>query len=160
MEVGDSYEAEQTAMEAARLYAASGQVANARSVVTNLKRAGVEDWRLFGIEQEIDRRFEEFRANVEQIARAQDYRQLYHYYRSQGEQLRAWKLRLQAGKSLRNVSKRAMYRRIPDVLALLYVSNDNKARAHGYFDLASQTFEIEGCQDLVSQTQRLKGQVL
>lgn len=160
MEVGDSYEAEQTAMEAARLYAASGQVANARSVVTNLKRAGVEDWRLFGIEQEIDRRFEEFRANVEQIARAQDYRRLYHYYRSQGEQLRAWKLRLQSGKSLRNVSKRAMYRRIPDVLALLYVSNDNKARAHDYFDLASQTFEIEGRQDLVSQTQRLKGQIL
>ena len=159
-EVGHPYEAENAAMEAARLYAAAGQMDNARSVVASLERAGVEDWRLFDIEQEIDRGFEEFRASVEQIERARDYRRLYHYYRAQGEEQRAWSLRLQASKSLRNVSKRAMYRRIPDVLALLYVSNDDKERAHNYLERAAETFDILGREDLLSQTRRLKGQIL
>ena len=159
-EVGDSYEAQRAAMQAARLYAASGQMDNAAATVAKLEQAGMEDWRLFDIEHEIERRYQEFRANVEQINRVQDYRRLYHHYRSQGDERRAWRLRLQASRSLRKVSKRAMYHRIPDVLALLYISNDDKVRARDYFDLAGETFDLEGHEDLWSQTQKLKGEIL
>ena len=159
-EAGLPYEAEQAAIEAAELYAAAGQIDNAQAVVTSLERAGVEEWRLLDIEEAVELRFAEFTASVEQIERAGDYRRLYRYYRSQGEEDRAWRLRLLASKSLRNVSKRAMYRRIPDVLALLYVSNDDKARAQTYLERAATVFDRQGHDDLLSQTRRLKGQIL
>ena len=154
-----TFQAEQAAMEAARLYAASGQLKRAYATVAQLKRAGVEAWRVYDIEQEIDRSHEEFERNVQQIERAKDYRQLYYHYRSQGDQERAWKLRLLASKSLKNVSKRAMYHRQPDALALLYVSNDDMGRARDYFDRAKQTFDSKGLETLSSQAEKLKDQI-
>jgi hypothetical protein len=156
---GNTFEAEQAAMEAARLYAASGQLRRARATIIPLRQAGVEEWRLNNIEQEIDRSYTEFEASVHQIERARDYRQLYNHYRAQGDQDRAWKLRLLASKSLKNVSKRAMYHRQPDALALLYVSNDDMGRAKDYFDIAKQTFDSEGLESLSAQAERLKGQI-
>lgn len=154
-----TFQAEQAAMEAARLYAASGQLKRAYATVAQLKRAGVEAWRVYDIEQEIDRSHEEFERSVQQIERAKDYRQLYYHYRSQGDQERAWKLRLLASKSLKNVSKRAMYHRQPDALALLYVSNDDMGRARDYFDRAKQTFDSKGLETLSSQAEKLKDQI-
>ncbi len=156
---GNTFEAEQAAMEAARLYAASGQLQRARASLVPLRQAGVEEWRLSGIEQEIDRSYAEFEASVHQIERAKDYRQLYNHYNAQGDQNRAWKLRLLASKSLKNVSKRAMYHRQPDALALLYVSNDDMGRAKNYFDIAKQTFDNEGLESLSTQAEKLKGQI-
>lgn len=156
---GNTFEAERSAMEAARLYAASGQLHQAETTVEMLRRAGVEDWRIFEIEQEIRRGYEQFQASVHQIERARDYRQLYNHYRSQGDQDRAWKLRLLANKSLKNVSKRAMYHRQPDALALLYVSNDDKSRARRYFERAKKTFDSEGLDALSTQVARLEAQI-
>ncbi len=156
---GNTFEAEQAAMEAARLYAASGQLQRARATIAPLRQAGVEEWRLYNIEQEIDRSYSEFETSVFQIERARDYRQLYNHYRAQGDQDRAWKLRLLASKSLKNVSKRAMYRRQPDALALLYVSNDDMGRAKNYFDIAKQTFDNEGLEALSTQAEKLKSQI-
>lgn len=155
----DTFQAEQAAMEAARLYAASGQLKRAYATVTQLKQAGVEAWRVYDIEQEINRSHAEFESSVQQIERAKDYRQLYYHYRSQGDQDRAWKLRLLASKSLKNVSKRAMFHRQPDALALLYVSNDDMGRARDYFDRAQQTFDSKGLENLSAQTEKLKDQI-
>ena len=155
----DTFQAEQAAMEAARLYAASGQLNRAYATVSQLKQAGVESWRVYDIEQEINRSYAEFESSVQQIERAKDYRQLYYHYRSQGDQDRAWKLRLLASKSLKNVSKRAMFHRQPDALALLYVSNDDMGRARDYFDRAQQTFDSKGLESLSAQTEKLKDQI-
>ena len=154
-----TFQAEQAAMEAAKLYAASGQLKRAYDTIAQLKLAGVEAWRVYDIEQAIDRNYTEFEQSVQQIERAKDYRQLYYHYRSQGDQKRAWKLRLLASKSLKNVSKRAMFRRQPDALALLYISNTDMGRAKAYFDRAQQTFDSKGLQELSSQTEKLKDQI-
>lgn len=153
------YQAQQAAMEAATLFAASGQIRRARRSLERLKHAGVEGWRLYDIEQQINAKFAEFEDNVHQIERAKDYRQLYYHYRSQGNEDRAWKLRLLASKSLKNVSRRAMYHRQPDALALLYVSNDAVGRAKDYLAIAQQTFERKGLEELSSQTEKLKEQI-
>lgn len=155
----NTFQAEQAAMEAARLYAASGQIRRANATVAQLKQAGVEAWRVYEIEQEIGRSYTEFEDSVQQIEQAKDYRQLYYHYRSKGDQDRAWKLRLLASKSLRNVSKRAMFHRQPDALALLYVSNDDMGRARSYFDIAKQTFDSQGLETLSAQTEKLKDQI-
>ena len=154
-----TFQAEQAAMEAARLYAASGQLKRAYDTVAQLKLAGVEAWQVAAIAPEIGRSYAEFERSVQQIERAKDYRQLYYHYRSQGDQARAWKLRLLASKSLKNVSKRAMYHRQPDALALLYVSNDDMGRARNYFDRAKQTFDSKGLEKLSAQTEKLKDQI-
>ena len=154
-----TFQAEQAAMEAAKLYAASGQLKRAYDTIAQLKLAGVEAWRVYDIEQEINRSYKEFEHSVQQIERAKDYRQLYYHYRSQGDQKRAWKLRLLASKSLKNVSKRAMFHRQPDALALLYISNTDMGRAKDYFDRAQQTFDSKGLQELSSQTEKLKDQI-
>ncbi|MDJ0958635.1 MAG: hypothetical protein QNI91_17335 [Arenicellales bacterium] len=154
-----AFQAEQAAMEAANLYAASGQLKRAYDTVASLKRAGIETWRVYDIEQEIERSYAEFERSVQQIERAKDYRQLYYHYRSQGDQERAWNLRLLASKSLKNVSKRAMFHRQPDALALLYVSNDDMGRAKDYFDRAKQTFDSKGLEKLSAQTEKLKDQI-
>lgn len=156
---GNTYEAEQAAMEAARLYAASGQLDRAKATIEPLRAAGTEHWRLYDIEQEIDRSYTEFEVSVHQIERARDYRQLYNHYRAQGDEDRAWKLRLLASKSLKNVSKRAMFHRQPDALALLYVSNDDMGQARDYFDIARQTFDSEGLEGLSTQARKLKEQI-
>jgi tetratricopeptide (TPR) repeat protein len=155
----NTFEAEQSAMEGARLYAASGQLHRAYETVNVLRKAGVEDWRLYQIKQEVERGYEEFQASVNQIERARDYRQLYNHYRSQGDEDRAWKLRLLANKSLKNVSKRAMYHRQPDALALLYVSNNDKGQAQDYFEIAKKTFDSEGLEALSTQVARLSEQI-
>ncbi len=155
----NGFQAEQAAMEAATLYAASGQIRRAGDILQKLKHTGVERWRLFDIEQEINRNYAEFENSVQQIERAKDYRQLYNHYRAQGDQERAWKLRLLASKSLKNVSKRAMYHRQPDALALLYVSNESVGRAKTYFDIAQQTFDRRGLENLSSQTEKLREQI-
>ena len=58
-----------------------------------------------------------------------------------------------------NVSKRVMYHRQTDALALLYISNDDMGRARDYFDRAKQTFDSKGLEKLSSQTEKLKDQI-
>lgn len=143
------------ATDAARLYAASGQLDEAQWLIDVLADTGVEQWQLGAIEHEIDLAHAEFIANTRQIAIAEDYRRLYRHYRSLGDDERAWRLRTRADASLRLVSKRAMYRRNPDVLAVLYASLNDVERAQAYFDRASRTFDEFGRSDLTLRAQRL-----
>jgi hypothetical protein len=139
---GAIYEAEEASMQAASLYASSGQPDRARTLLSSL--ADVEQWRVAAIEEEIDRNYAEFKNSVEQIERARDYQRLYHHYQAKGDERRAWRLRLLAGQSLAKASKRAMYHRQPDVLAVLYNSNVAKEQAQDYFTRARRTFDDSG----------------
>jgi tetratricopeptide (TPR) repeat protein len=154
---GATYEAEQAVMQAASLYASSGQPDRARDLLRGL--TGIEPWRVAAIEEDIERNYDEFQNHVEQIERARDYQRLYHHYLAKGDERRAWKLRLLAGQSLAKASKRAMYHRQPDVLAVLYNSNVAKEQAQDYFDRARRTFDDSGLVILSAHTATLEDQI-
>ncbi|MCH9674604.1 MAG: hypothetical protein K0U93_24405 [Gammaproteobacteria bacterium] len=156
---GDLHAAEDAAEQAATLFAASGQLQNAENLLDDLRASGLSLARLTRIEQAVHRHYEEFQDSVAQVARAQDYERLSNHYRARGEEQSAWRLRLKASDSLQHVPRRAMYRRLPDALALLYVSNLDMERAHDYLDLAAQTFESVGRDDLASRTARLRQEI-
>jgi tetratricopeptide (TPR) repeat protein len=157
--IGNRYEAEQSRLEAARLYASSGQLSSANRQITMLRASGIEEWRLLGIENEIDTNYRTYKESIEQIALAKDYRRLYHHYLSKNNHARAWHFRLLASKSLEKVSKRAMFHRQQGVLALLYNSNAAMALAKNYFSEASQSFVNNGMVELEQQTRALNSQV-
>jgi hypothetical protein len=154
---GAIYEAEEASMQAASLYASSGQPDRARTLLSSL--ADVEQWRVAAIEEEIDRNYAEFKNSVAQIERARDYQRLYHHYQAKGDERRAWRLRLLAGQSLAKASKRAMYHRQPDVLAVLYNSNVAKEQAQDYFTRARRTFDDSGLIILSAHTATLEDQI-
>jgi len=152
---GDHYQAEQASLESARLYSSSGQLGPARAQLARLRDAGIEEWRLFNVENEIDANYQTYEESINQIAVARDYQRLYHYYLNQENLARAWHFRLLASKSLENISKRAMFHRQQGVLAILYNSNDAMARARRYLSDASSTFKARGMDDLDQQAREL-----
>ena len=156
-ETGSADEAQQAALRAASLYASSGQPERARELIGSLD--GVQPWQMAELEAEIERNYAEFRSNVEQIERARDYQRLYYYYQAKGDERRAWRLRLLAGQSLAKASRRAMYHRQPDVLAVLYNSNVAKEQAQNYFDRARRTFDDSGLVILSAHTATLEDQI-
>ena len=156
---GNTYDAQQSRLEAARLYASSGQLSSANNQISMLRDTGIEEWRLVGIEDEIQSNYRNYKESIEQIALARDYRRLYHHYLSKNNHARAWHFRLLASKSLEKVSKRAMFHRQQGVLALLYNSNEAMALAKNYFAVASRSFVDNGLVDLEQQTRELNSQV-
>ena len=156
---GNRYEAEQSRLESARLYASSGQLSSANRQISLLRASGIEEWRLLGIESEIDTNYRDYKESIEQIALAKDYRRLYHHYLSKNNHARAWHFRLLASESLEKVSKRAMFHRQQGVLALLYNSNEAMALAKDYFTEASRSFLDNGMVELEQQTRALNSQV-
>ncbi|MEM7250159.1 MAG: hypothetical protein AAF493_01960 [Pseudomonadota bacterium] len=147
------------ALRTVELLAASGQRERAESIVAELDAAGFSPADLDHIENIIEERHHEFEDSVRQIARADDYDRLFNHLRAQGDEEDAWRLRLKASDSLRQVSKRAMYRRLPDVLALLYVSNTDIEQAKHHLGVARATFEVEGRDDLRLRTERLSDEI-
>lgn len=156
---GNKYESEIARLEAARLYASSGQMSSAQKQIALLRTAGIEEWRLFGIEDEIENNIQEYEESIAQIALARDYQRLYNHYLSQNNHARAWHFRLLASKSLENVSKRAMFHRQQGVLALLYNSNEAMTLAKNYFSQASRSFLANDMVDLDERTQALTRQI-
>ncbi|MGB5709068.1 MAG: hypothetical protein WBM41_19840 [Arenicellales bacterium] len=156
---GNKYESEIARLEAARLYASSGQLSSAQQQIDLLRAAGIEEWRLFGIEDEIESNNQVYEESIAQIAQSRDYQRLYNHYLSQNNHARAWHFRLLASKSLENVSKRAMFHRQQGVLALLYNSNEAMTLAKNYFSEASRSFVANDMVDLDERTQALTRQI-
>lgn len=94
-----------------------------------------------------------------QIERAKDYRRLYHFYKNQGDNERAWKFRLLANNSLSQVSKRTLFHRQQGVLAILFNSNDDVDMAEDYFVKAKTTFKSHGLKTLSEETENLGNQI-
>jgi tetratricopeptide (TPR) repeat protein len=158
-QTGDFFQAEQASLEAARLYSSSGQLGPAQLQLGRLREAGVEEWRLFDVENEIDANYRTYEESINQLAIARDYQRLYHYYLNEGDLARAWHFRLLASKSLQNISKRAMFHRQQGELEILYNSNDSMARAQRYLSDASETFKTRGMDEQDQQARELIGSI-
>ncbi|MCZ6798315.1 MAG: hypothetical protein O7D36_10260 [Gammaproteobacteria bacterium] len=149
----DDYQAQSAALEAAKLYASSGQITRSRAIVSALEQEGVAASTLSRMNAEITDLFQQHQNNIEQTAQARDYQMLYRYYNSRGEYERAWKLRILASKSLAKTNARSMYSRQADVLAILYSSNFEMDKARDYLNQASNLFAMQGEDDLYANTQ-------
>ncbi len=154
-----THQAETAAAESATLYAASGQMDKAKSILRELEQAGIEPNLLLSVEESINNGYAEFNASIMQIERAKDYKRLYNHYSSKGDTERAWKLRVQANRSLANVSKRAMYHRQPDVLAVLHNSNTDMEQAGTYLSQAQVLFTKQGLAEDSMYSQGLTEQI-
>ena len=152
----DDYQAQNASLEAAKLYASSGQIIRSREIVSDLEQQGMDPTRLSLMNAEITDLFEQHQNNIEQTSQARDYQMLYRYYNSKGDIERAWKLRILASKSLTRTSARSMYSRQADVLAILYSSNFAMKKAHRYLNQASSLFATQGENDLYASTQDMR----
>jgi hypothetical protein len=152
----DSYQAQNAGLEAAKLYASSGQLSRAWRVIDGLRDAGTDPSSLALMRAELDQIFQQHQRDNVQSARARDYQMLYHYHKSRGEHERAWKLRILASKSLAETSETSIYLRQPDVMAVLYNSNFAMDKARNYLNLASNLFALQGEDDLYASTQEMR----
>jgi len=96
---------------------------------------------------------------VQAIGAARDYAQLYNQLLARGDALQAWRFRQQAEQSLANVSKRAQYRRQPDVLVQLYRSNRNMDSALTSLQKANAVYSRYGSTEGVQRSQQLRAQI-
>jgi hypothetical protein len=156
---GQTFEAENAMFEAAELYAASGREKRALDILEQLRGRGVDPSAIAERRAAIEKALDEFAANTAQIHQARDYRSLYYQYRNAGHLDRAWELRVKAAQTLAQTSKRAMYYRQPDVMAILYNSNMAMDRAEHYIDQASTMFAQQG-QEALSQEARDLGALI
>ena len=147
----DTYLAELALEEAARLYARSGADHRAGFVLRELKRSGVDEGRLYRLDQELAASTRRYREDLLQMERARDYQRLYRHYASTGNHERAWEFRLMASRSLAKTSRRSLFHRQADVLAVLYDSNGAMTRARSYLEQASRQFDRQGLADKAIQ---------
>ena len=110
------------------------------------------------VERELDLHFREYENSVLAIGAARDYSQLYNQLASRGDALQAWRFRQQAEQSLDQASSRARYRRQPDVLVNLYLSNDSMKRALSSLQKADAVYSRYGLDD-VDRSRRLQDQI-
>lgn len=151
--------ARQALFESARLFASAGQLSRAHNNVQLLRDKNAQDWQINDLESLIASNYEEYRNGILQIERARDYRRLYNFYRTQGDQDRAWKFRLLANNSLAQVSRRTLFHRQQGVLAILYNSNDSMDQAEAFFGQARETFNAQGMSELSEETELLNRQI-
>ncbi len=156
---GQTYEAERALLKAAELYAASGGERRAGMILDELASNGVDPVLISHSRGKISAFLAEFEQNTRQLRQAEDYRMLFHHYRANGDQQRAWEFRIRAERTLAQASKRAMYYRQPDVLALLYNSNTDMSRARSYVDRASGIFLAEGADEWTRKVQNLSSKI-
>ena len=148
----DDYQAQQAGMEAARLYASTGQLSRSSRVIENLKRRGLDQQQLQTLNGEIGELFQQHQKDADQTARARDLQMLYHHHLSQGDSRQAWQLRIQASQTLANTSDRSMFQRQAEVMAILYSSNFAMDRAKRYLDQAGNLFSGSGAEEIAAET--------
>lgn len=159
LEYGQWDEAASTAIEAAKLHAASGRLENAQKLLKNLTDASVVNVDLESLNSTLASLHEDYENSVEQIGRARDYQQLYHHFIAEGDPVRAWQFRLQADASLKKASKRARYRRQAGVLVLLYNSNDSMRKARSSLSTAHAVFSTRSIDSMAEQSEQLLKEV-
>ena len=152
----DDYQAQLARAEAARLYATSGQLNRARTIVENLESSGYDSSELNFLSRDVEALFRQHEQDQLHVSQAQDLKMLYHHYRSQGDHKRAWQLRIKASRLLGKTSETAVFERRPDVLAILYNSNFAMDRAKHYLDRADSLFSGFGAEDKAVQAQTMQ----
>lgn len=156
---GQTHESERALLQAAELHAASGREQRALALIERLREQGTDPFMIDRSVDAVARSLEEFRADTAQVRQAADYRALYYQYRNAGNDRRAWEFRIRAADALANTSKRAMYYRQPDVMAILYNSNMAMTNARYLVSRASTLFAAEGEQSLADTAERLDAMI-
>ncbi len=149
----DNYQAQQAAIEAAKLYASSGQIDRSQSLLNGLDRYGVSTDQLSSLKADIDALFRQHQDDVAKMAQARDLQMLYHHQLNKGDQQAAWALRIKASRTLANTSDRSMFQRQAEVMAILYSSNFAMDRAKQYLSQAGQLFSNTGAAQNAQEAQ-------
>ncbi len=152
----DDYQAHLANAKAARLYATSGQLTKALSIVKHLKAGGYSESELNSLTSDVKSLFRQNEKDQIRISQARDLKMLYHHYWSRGEHKRAWQLRIKASRVLSKTSESAVFERSADVLAILYNSNFAMDRARQYLNQADTLFNGFGADEMVVQTQSMQ----
>ncbi len=154
--VQDGYLAQQARIEAARLFAATGQMNHVQRLMDGLDRSLISDTDMGDIEREIEGLFQQHQQDLVKTSQARDYQMLYHHYLRIGQLERAWNFRIKSAETLANTSDRSMYQRQADVIAVLYNSNFAMDRAKHYLDQAGKIYTDGGLPDQLEQTREME----
>ena len=156
---GNLMEAQDAAVEAMLLHAASGRSLRAEAMLESLAANGMslEDIQLN--KRRINNAQHEYEYAIHQVGKARDFEQLYRHFINEGDPVQAWQFRLKANDSLAKASKRAMHRRQTGIIALLYNSNDSRREATASFNRARSLFELQERDDLIEYTDAAKKRI-
>jgi len=152
----DSYEAQQARLEAARLYAATGQMTHVHRLLDGLNRNLINDAGVAELEREMSLLFEQHEDDVIRMSQARDYQMLYHHYMRLDQVEQAWKFRIKSSETRENGSDRAMFQRQADVIAVLYNSNFAMDRARKYLDQAGSIYQHNGAREMHDETRDME----
>jgi tetratricopeptide (TPR) repeat protein len=155
-QVLDGYQAQQARIEAARLFASTGQMTHVRRLVDGLDRSFLSDTDMAEIEREMHGLFEEHQNDLIKTSQARDYQMLYHHYLRNGQVERAWKFRIKSSETLANTSDRSMFQRQGDIIAVLYNSNFAMQRARKYLNQADTIYSDAGVPEMLEQTREME----
>ena len=154
--VHDGYQAQLARIEAARLFASTGQMTHVRRLIDGLDRSLISDSDLAGIENEIEGLFQQHQLDLIKTSQARDYQMLYHHYLRIGEVGRAWKFRIKSSDTLADTSHRSMFQRQADIIAVLYNSNFAMDRAKRYLDKAGSIYQDSDVSEMLEQTREME----
>ena len=154
--IHDDYLAQQARIEAAKLYASSGQMAHVYRLIDGLDDRLISDADQADIRREIMALFDEHQQDLIKTSQARDYQMLYHHYLRKGEVERAWEFRIKSSETLANTSDRSVYQRQADVIAVLYNSNFAMDRARKYLDKAGHVYSDGGVDEMLEQTREME----
>lgn len=152
-------QAQQSGIEAIKLHAASGNLQDAKRLLGVLIDNGLTNIDAEEIEQQLQSHYSEYEKSVAAIGAARDYGQLYNQMLARGDALQAWRFRQQAEASLANASKRAQYRRQPDVMVELYRSNTSMHNAKLSLQKATAVYSRYGLTDGMERSMQLREQI-
>ena len=154
--VHDDYQAQQARIEAARLFASTGQMTHVRRLIDGLDRSFYSDTDMAEIEREIQSLFDEHQNDMVRSSQARDYQMLYHHYLRNGQVERAWEFRIKSSETLADTSDRSMFQRQGDIIAVLYNSNFAMDRAKKYLDQAGAIYGDSGVPEMLEPTRDLE----
>jgi len=154
--VRDVYQAQQARLEAARLYASTGQMTHVYRLLDGVDHSQISVADLASVEIELGDLFEQHEQNVLRTSQARDYQMLYHHYLRNGELEQAWNFRIKSSQTLAESSDRMMYQRQADVIAVLYNSNFAIDRAKKYLQQAGNIYQDTGAGKMLEETRDME----
>ncbi len=155
-QVHDGYQAQLARIEAARLFASTGQMTHVRRLIDGLDRSLISEAVTDEIELEIKGLLQQHQQDLIKTSQARDYQMLYHHYLRVGQVGRAWKFRIKSSETLANTSDRSMFQRQADIIAVLYNSNFAMDRAKQYLDRAKNIYDDNGVSERLEQTREME----
>ena len=154
--VHDDFLAQQARIEAAKLYASTGQMTHVQRLFDGIDRTLLSDTDLAAVRDEIAALFDEHQQDLVKTSQARDYQMLYHHYLRLGQLERAWQFRVKSSATLAETGDRSMFQRQAEVIAVLYNSNFAMDRARKYLDKAGSIYDERGVDEMLVQTREME----